>query len=75
MLINFSWMDGKLLKRILVQKGVKQGCLLAPFLFDIFHATDTYAPPPFSSGKKVPILMCDDNAILLTETKVGLSAL
>lgn len=70
--------DGKLSKKILVQKGIRQGHLLAPFLFNIsvntliqcLHITDVHAPG--LAGKKVPILIYADDAVILSQTKIGL---
>lgn len=71
--------DGRLSREIPVQRGVRQGCLLAPFLFNIYvnslvtccREIETH-PPVFSNGRKVPILMYADDAVLLSQTKVGL---
>ena len=73
--------DGKLSVRIPTNKGVKQGCVLAPHLFNLYLAdlagnfTETRCHAPRLGGSPVPLLLYADDAVLLSCTKVGFKAL
>ena len=70
--------EGNLTKPVNTQKGVRQGCILAPFLFNFyvdslikgFQNSDIHAPK--LDDKKIPLLMYADDAGILSQTKIGL---
>ena len=72
--------EGNLSKSIQTQRGVRQGCLLAPFLFNFYvnclitnlKNIDVHAPK-LDAEKKLPILMYADDAVLLSVSRVGLN--
>ncbi|XP_078515171.1 olfactory receptor 52D1-like [Lissotriton helveticus] len=74
--------DGQTLsKKIPATEGLKQGCVLAPLLFNLFLADLTgildelNAHPPKLDDRHITNLLYADNAILLSHTKVGLQRL
>lgn len=62
-------------------KGVKQGCILAPFLFNLFlsdlpdHLQKIESHAPKLNQKPVPLLLYADDAVLLSLTSLGLKRL
>ena len=64
--------------KLLVDKGVRQGCVLAPLLFNLFLAdlpsslsASTNAAPSLN-GSPISVLLYADDAVLLSLTKAGL---
>ena len=72
---------GSLTQRIPMIKGVKQGCLLAPSLFNLFlsdlpiHLSRIHGHAPKLDSQPVPLLLYADDAVLLSFSKVGLKRL
>lgn len=64
-----------------INKGVRQGCILAPLLFNLFLADlpSSLTPTPHSfpviNNKPTPILLYADDTVLLALTKSGLREL
>lgn len=69
---------GSLTPKILVGKGVKQGCILAPSLFNLFladlpaHLTGIEGHAPILNTNPIPILLYADDALVLSRSKIGL---
>ena len=72
---------GKLTPKISTNKGVKQGCILAPCLFNLFlndlapTLSETAGHSPRLGTTKVPLLFYADDVVLLSRTRVGLKRL
>ena len=73
--------SGSLTSEIPVKKGVKQGCTLAPLLFNLFINDvvqklegPEYTPPSIGLTK-VSILLYADDMILISRTRIGLKRL
>ena len=72
---------GKLTLKIPVNKGVKQGCILAPALFNLFlndmapFLAEIDAHSPKIGSLQVPLLLYADDAVLISRTRVGLKRL
>lgn len=74
--------DGRCTTRQLeTSSGLKQGCVLAPFLFNLFmadlpsHLKDVNAHSPIFSGQEIKYLQYADDNILLSHTAIGLRRL
>ena len=73
-----STLQAQLTDPIPLRKGVKQGCLLAPFLFnfyinDIVQALDPNdSAPPSLKGRKITVLLYADDMVILSLTRIGL---
>ena len=73
--------QGKLTSKITINKGVKQGCILAPFLFNLFlndlapslHAIDGHCPK--LGSLHIPLLLYADDAVVMSCSRVGLKRL
>ena len=73
--------SGRLSSKIITNKGVKQGCILAPFLFNLFlndlvpflSSVDGHSPRLGSIH--VPLLSYADDVVLLSVSRVGLKSL
>ena len=64
-------------REFITQRGVKQGCILSPKLFNIFindipDIFDTNCDPVQLGTEKLNCLMYADDLILMSETKEGL---
>ena len=78
--IRCSW-DGLLTEEIPTNKGVKQGCPLAPTLFNLF--LNDLAPElstvdghfPTLGDCKIPVLLYADDAVLISRSRLGLKRL
>ena len=72
---------GSLTKKIPINRGVKQGCILAPFLFNLFmnDLAPCLCPKAGHSPKlgisHVPILLYADDAVILSHSQIGLKRL
>lgn len=70
--------DRKLTEEIPTNRGVKQGCLLAPTLFNLFlndmaAALDhSDCHPPKLGSRRTALLLYADDAVLLSQTRRGL---
>lgn len=70
--------QGHLTNPVTTQKGVKQGCILAPLLFNFYintlvdHLSSTDVHPPRIAGRHVSILLYADDAAILSRTPIGL---
>ena len=73
--------SGSLTNEIPVQKGVKQGCVLAPLLFNLYindlatKLEGSEFTPPSVGQTKVSILLYADDMVLTSLTRVGLKRL
>lgn len=73
--------NGHLIGPVPVCKGVKQGCILAPVLFNFYindmvnclSSPDFHAPK--LADKSISVLLYADDAILLSRTRIGLNRL
>lgn len=70
---------GKLTAPFPVEKGVRQGCVLAPTLFSLFlnGLIDILlavkdADPPKLANRKIPALMFADDTLLLSKSPIGM---
>ena len=70
--------QGHVSKAIETEKGVKQGCILAPSLFNYYindmipHLSDINFHPPKLAGNQVSVLLYADDAAILSRTPIGL---
>uniref|UniRef100_A0A670J8Y1 Reverse transcriptase domain-containing protein n=1 Tax=Podarcis muralis TaxID=64176 RepID=A0A670J8Y1_PODMU len=73
--------SGHLTKEIQTHYGVKQGCVLAPMLFNFYinslavNMAKENAHPPKLAGMPLPVLLYADDAVLLSFSCVGLRKL
>ena len=73
--------DGTLSEHVSTNRGVKQGCVLAPTLFNLFindlapllANLDSHCPK--IGSLPVPILLYADDMVLISRTKIGLKRL
>ena len=73
--------DGTLSEPVLTNRGVKQGCVLAPTLFNLYindltpflAKVDSHCPK--IGSLPVPILLYADDMVLIPRTKIGLKRL
>ncbi|KAG8131822.1 hypothetical protein E2320_009720 [Naja naja] len=74
-------LQGELSNPIPIKSGVRQGCVLAPLLFNLFLSdlasyighTESHAPK--MSTTKIPLLLYADNAVLFSLSRPGLKRL
>uniref|UniRef100_A0A803T0U9 ribonuclease H n=1 Tax=Anolis carolinensis TaxID=28377 RepID=A0A803T0U9_ANOCA len=70
--------QGHLTRAVETEKGVKQGCTLAPLLFNFYinsmveHLYNLDYHPPKLAERHLSILLYADDAVLLSRTQVGL---
>lgn len=70
--------QGHLTNPIETKKGVRQGCILAPLLFNLYindlvtHLNKLEHHPPKLASKHISILLYADDAVLLSKTPLGL---
>ncbi|XP_061444037.1 3 beta-hydroxysteroid dehydrogenase type 7 isoform X1 [Rhineura floridana] len=69
--------NGLLSQKNLMRRGVKQGCILAPFLFNFFindivpaMSSPSFFPPSIKD-RKVPVLLYADDLLLLSQNRLG----
>uniref|UniRef100_A0A670HL80 ribonuclease H n=1 Tax=Podarcis muralis TaxID=64176 RepID=A0A670HL80_PODMU len=73
--------NGQLIGPVPATKGVKQGCILAPALFNLYindmvkYLTSPEFHAPKLAEKPTSVLLYADDAVLLSRTKVGLKRL
>ena len=70
-------MNGKATQPLFTHKGVRQGCVLSPCLFNIFindlpDIFDDSCRPVWNGNKKISCLMFADDIVMLSESKEGL---
>lgn len=69
---------GHLTQPILVNKGVRQGCILAPLSFNFYINSlitsfdDLALHPPKFANRHVPVLAYSDDVLILSRTHVGM---
>ena len=69
---------GNLTDKIPINMGVKQGCILAPHLFNLFLSDlpafmgSTNGHPPLVGNRPTPLLLYADDTIILSRTRIGL---
>ena len=69
---------GQLTKAIPIGKGVRQGCILAPLLFNFYvndmphYLSNLDFHPPKLAGKHVSVLLYADDAAIISRTPIGL---
>ena len=70
--------EGNLSDKIPINMGVKQACILAPHLFNLFLSDlpallgRTNGHPPSVGNRSTPLLLYADDTIILSRTRIGL---
>ena len=71
---------GDLTNAVPINKGVRQGCILAPYLFNLFvsdmreplNESHAYIHAPRIANYRCPLLLYADDAVILSYSRVGL---
>ena len=69
------WVNGKLSRRFPISQGVRQGCVMSPWMFNIYidgiiwEAIDKFTGGVQLSNIKVQVLLFADDIVMVTERK------